>query len=287
MARSSHLMQVARRVAVGVPMLAPPRALFPRWGTVAPLPELDSGTPAENDRIKTAAATRPSARPVKDSSKPEPTTQTASDAPRTAVQSQIPKAPASNIASAKTVVATDSVTPDRSPLDIRPDQPQVKVSPAAPGHPAKESVPVARHVDKAATPVARFSPATQNSTPAPAIVTSPQVHSTHSSGMAPSAETRAVSIAPAASRSAEIPQVAAPARVVLPQLTPRQHLPIDPPPPARSREAKGPVIRIGAVEVHIVAPIAPPSPAVRQSVAAAKAAPLSRELISSLGLRQG
>jgi hypothetical protein len=286
MARSSHLMQVARRAAVGVPVLAPPRSLFPRWGTVAPLSESDAGGPAPDDRAKAPAAARRTARPMEDSSKTEPATQSTSGAPRTAVQPPGPKAHAFEIARAKMVATTDPVTPVRPTVDGQPDQPAVKVPPPASNHPVKEAAPLARRVDKAATPVARFSPVMEK--PAAALVASLPDRGTNGSGTVPVADHRAVSIAPRPSRPAAIPQPAASARVALPQLTPHQPLPATPlPPPVRSRESNGPVIRIGSVEVHIVAPAVAPQPVVRQAAAAAASAPLSRELISSFGLRQG
>ena len=93
---------------------------------------------------------------------------------------------------------------------------------------------------------------------------------------------------PSSPRPAPNHQPPAPARPVAMPLAPRERAPLTAlPPTAESKAPPGPVIRIGSVEVHITPPVPPAAVAARPAAAAAPAAPLSREMISLFGLRQG
>lgn len=281
MARASHFNQLARRAIAGVPLLTPPRAIFRRWGAVNPIMEWETAAAPGNQSARPNASAAPAAPPLLNTApigNPVPARTTRVKPQReTSAPGQNPVAPPQN---PRTVTASE---PARPAADARPNQwenalpsPPRKAAAevntaAAPVHASQEQKVVSRFPAPSAAAVSRDGSALRiqdtNVTPAPPLFS------------------RMVE-APPAPRSIADTTPLQNERASVPALMPRDRLP-SAPPPALSKEPGRPVIRIGSVEVQIVTQNAAPAPPPRRTAAATPPAPLSRELISSFGLRQG
>ncbi len=280
MARASHLNQIARRAIAGVPLLTPPRALFRRWGAVNPAMECETVAAAGKERARPNAPAAPAAPPVLKAA-PIDNPVTPPRTTRVATQSETPAPARFTVAppqNPRTATVAESAL---CAADVRPSQPEKAPSP--PGKAAAEvnttAAVLGSHEQKV---VSRF--------PAPAAA------AVRGDGSALRIQgTNVTPPPPPFSRMVEAPPAPNPIanttspqneRASVPALMPRDRPP-SAPPPALSKEPGRPLIRIGSVEVQIVTQTAPPAPRPRPIAAVTPPAPLSRELTSSFGLRQG
>lgn len=293
MARRSYMREVARHATAGVPELAPPRTLFRRWGIVAPAPETESATSA---RTTTAQPNIPAVNrdfesivDVRASGDPR-AFRDPIDAPDPVKFAPSQFAPTGPVAPAVTPIRdaapATAQTPERSAPPARSIQPEVgslrssfSASPTG----------AAPYLFRAPGPDIQL-PLAQQAAPTlherSAIIPAPALPRVHDD---PPARTRGdfPPSSPSPLRPAPNHQPAAPAHAVATPIAPRERPPLTAlPAAAESKALSGPVIRIGSVEVHIVPPV-PPAAAPIRPAAASPAAPLSREMISLFGLRQG
>jgi hypothetical protein len=298
MARPSYFAQAAGRASRKLPELTPPSALLARWqmAAAAPLePEpAGRGTPATSaaradERAGPIAARQPASgvRPVPAS----PGTM------RIDQQANARDAAAVRVVSPPQVEAISENRVAAGPGKV--DAPGPRAAQGADGLPQAHPVPpstaavrapqvgVKQPVDNqspvvivAATTAAQ-RPAHVQERPVARGAFAPQL------GEAPQAAAAAATIAPPSPPSAASQAGASPpAFAVLTPAVPAERPPLAAPSATQAREA-APLIRIGSVEVQI-APAASPPPATRPAAVAPRPrAALSRELISTYGLRQG
>ncbi len=294
MARRSYMREAARHDTAGVPELAPPRTLFRRWGTVAPAPETE---PAQSARTTTAQPNIPAVNrdfesivDVRASGDPRAFRDLV-DAPDPVKFPPSKSAPAGPVAPDVTPAGDEAPataqTPQRSAPPARSIQPEVESLRSSFSAPATGAVP---YLFRAPGPGIEV-PLAQQAAPtlherSASIFPAPRPPRVHDD---PPARTRGDSPPSSLSplRPAPNHQPAAPAHAVATPIAPRERPPLTAlPPAAESKAPSGPVIRIGSVEVHIVPPVPPVAAPIRPA-AASPAAPLSREMISLFGLRQG
>jgi hypothetical protein len=277
MARSSHLNQIARRAAAAVPLLTPPRAIFRRWGTVNPIMEPEAAVTVENSRARPNPSAAQAASPVLDAPAIDSPVQPAARTPRIQQQTETPARAESAVAANPMTIAVARTA--RSAPNAQASQPRKAESSPLP-KPAGEQNAAATSIRSEQRVVSRVPVTAPASTPHREAAPAMQKTSTAPTPprFSPAAET-SPSPAPHAIANAQTGHAPAPV------LVPRDRLP-SVPAPALHKE-KSPVIRIGSVEVQIVTQPAAPAPPARPIAAATPSAPLSRELISSFGLRQG
>lgn len=292
MVRRSYMREAARHDSAGVPELAPPRTLFRRWGAVAPAPETESAPAARTTTARPNIAAvnrdfdsivdlRASGDPrafrdpidAPDPVKFAPSKSAPSGPVAPAVTLARDAAPATAQTPERSAPSTRSIKPEveslRSSFSTPPTGPYLFCAPG-PGIP----VPLAQQ----AAPTLHGRSASIIPAPAP-----PRLHDD------PPARTRGdfPPSSPSPLRPAPNHQPDAPAHTVAMPIAPRERPPLTALPlAAESKAPSGPVIRIGSVEVHIVPPVPPVAAPIRPA-AASPAAPLSREMISLFGLRQG
>lgn len=289
MARPSYMREVARRAAAGVPALTPPRTLFRRWGTVASTPEMESApftrtTTARpnslslNRNFDATVNVRASGDPI---GAPDPVKVALS---KSAMTEHVAHAVTPRGAAAPAAVQTS----ERSAPPARSIKPEVQSSSSSFSAPATG---VAPDLFRAPQPGIKLPPAqhaaralrerTASSIPAPPPL------KVGGDDSAPRTRSDFPSSSPSPLRSPPNHKPAAPDTVAMP-IAPRERAPLTAlPPPPRSKAPSLPVIRIGSVEVQIMPPVPSAAALIRPAAAASPAAPLSREMISLFGLRQG
>jgi len=294
MARRSYMREAVRHDTAGVPELTPPRTLFRRWGTVAPAPETES---APSARTATARPNIPAVNRDFDSivdvrvSRDPQASGDPIDAPDPVKFAPSKSAPTGPVAPAVTpasdVAPATAQTPQRSAPPARSIQPEVESLPSSFSAPAPGAGPylfrapgpgIEVPVAQQAAPTLHERSASIFPAPGPPRVHDDSPPRTHGD-FPPSS--------PSPLRRAPNHNPAAPAHAVATPIAPRERPPLTAlPTAAESKAPSGPVIRIGSVEVHIVPPV-PPAAAPIRPATASPAAPLSREMISLFGLRQG
>ncbi len=299
MARASYIAQAARRAVQGVPALMPPSALLVRWQKAAPVPQLES-TPAPFDRVESAAhsdwpAEQPS-RTTPSSFKDESSVaavpqhvshrraaatttrggQLESPEPeRTASSVRAVAAPAETGARPKTPKLAEAAVKraqSAAPFERPAQHPELQSATPAPIHtPIAPAAPVQR---PASSTIVAQTPPPGSGESATAAIAQPPNHRASLSAVTPAMP----QVAP--------PSPPAPVRTVLAPPAPPQREPVGPP-PAHGAQQQPTIIRIGSVEVQITPAVAPPALPAHTAAAPRPRSALSRDLISTYGLRQG
>lgn len=287
MARRSYINDMARRDSAGLPMLAPPRTLFRRFATTLPFVEAEPVPERRNISPQvwgTAQQTQPDQPSVKG---------TKAAPPRAPIDPPLkPKATPALAAPASItppVVAAASTTREVAPPFGRKssEHPSLNTLGRAPHDASKVPAFAGRN------PMFATSESRSDSHP----LRSPESHTQpvliRAQSPARNSHTRSEELRPLP--IVEMPPVRSissqrsrPAGHIAPiALAPREPLPRPALPPSPSKDAAAPTLKIGSIEVRIVAAPVAPVAAPAKSLTAQKFTPLSRELTSAFGLRQG